>query len=234
MIKQIFIYSFLYLLFIGYNYYNFLNRNIYYENNFIFKVFCNIFFINFKNNFINYDNWKIILITFTEYILIYKNIMIFNYDFVNNENYLYICWFLLLISSFSYKNKNILKTIFLILIFCINFKLIKYIYIFNYIFNIYKLYKKQKIIKFIFFFLDNVFNVEFLIDLYINSIIQKNISYTEIFSDIIKDLIGDYSKLIYNTYLYHYQYKFYFTKNFLLPTLNFSLLLIYKFFSEYS
>ena len=32
MIKQIFIYSFLYLLFIGYNYYNFLNRNIYYEN----------------------------------------------------------------------------------------------------------------------------------------------------------------------------------------------------------
>ena len=234
MIKQFFIYSFLYIFFIAYNYYNFINKNIYYENNFLFKVFCNLFFINFKNNFINIDNWKILLITFTEYILIYKNINLAGFNIINNENYLYLGWLLLLISSFSYKNKNIIKSIFLIIIFYINFKLIKYIYILNYIFTVYKLFKKQNKVKIIFFFLDNVFNIEFIIDLYINSFINKGISYTEILSDVVKDLIGDYSKLIYNTYLYHYQYKFYFTKNFLLPTLNFSLLLIYKFFSEYS
>ena len=223
----------MYLAFIGYNYYNFINQYIYYENNFFFKVFCNLFFISFNNNFINYDNWKISIITFTEYILIYKNLSFFGNNLINEENYLYLCWLLLLISSFSFKSKNIFKSLFLIIIFYFNYKIIKYIYVANYIYTIYKLYVKQKIIKIILFLLDNVFNVEFIIDMYINSIIKESISYTDIFSDVVKDLIGDYSKLIYNTYIYHYQYKFYFSKNFLLPTLNFTILLIYKFYQEF-
>ena len=237
--KKIYIYILLLSTYIFYNYYNFINSKIDNKNNFFIKLFFNLFFINI-NNIINYDNFKILLILLLEYVTIYKNIFLFNYNIITINNYLYFCWLLLLISSFKkiHSIENIVKVIILIIIFYLNCKIIKYIYLLNYILTIKKIIYKRSVVKVILFILDNVVNMELLLEIYLNSLFNEyNNKYIDFiadnFKDIVTDLIGDYSLTIYDYYLYNFQYNYYLIKNFILPTLGFIIILCYRFYQEF-